>query len=404
MLILSDCLEQVSLNELEKLVTNRISEGKCIEYKREFYRLDSKVPADKEKQHEEMLKDISSFANTLGGDLIIGISENDGVASEVHGFDVSDGIDSLKRRILDITHRWLEPRASIIIHSVDVGQKKAVLIIRIAKISIAPHRVIYKGSFGQFWARSSAGTYQMDTFDLRQAFTNSKNLEDQIEGFRTERIEAIAGNETLIPLSGSPKLICHLIPLGAFTSEIELTPSEIKGQLANLPLLHFTGGWSDKIQFDGLLVFDNSATLSSGYVKVFRNGIIESVADDITQCNPLINAVQIPYFKHDYVKNIISTIPNYLKVYAALNVQLPVLCCLTLTGVKDMRIYYNGFQRSESPVDSDIVKLEQIEITELSIVDCASILRPAFDKLWNAAGQERCFLYNEEGKFLGGFS
>ena len=69
-----------------------------------------------------------------------------------------------------------------------------------------------------------------------------------------------------------------------------------------------------------------------------------------------------------------------------------------------MRIYYNGFQRSESPVDSDIVKLEQIEITELSIVDCASILRPAFDKLWNAAGQERCFLYNEEGKFLGGFS
>ena len=73
--MLGNDIEAITLADLQSLVTNAVSEGTTIEYKRDFYNLDVPNPQQKVKQHEEMLKDISSFANTIGGDLIIGIDE-----------------------------------------------------------------------------------------------------------------------------------------------------------------------------------------------------------------------------------------------------------------------------------------------------------------------------------------
>ena len=45
---------------------------------------------EKVKQYEELLKDVSSFANTEGGDLIIGMTEDGGIPKEVCGFETKD--------------------------------------------------------------------------------------------------------------------------------------------------------------------------------------------------------------------------------------------------------------------------------------------------------------------------
>src|SRR4051812_24321584 len=114
--MLPDSLLSITLADIERLVTDCVHEGKTIEYKQEFYALNAPEPG-RTKQHEEILKDISSFANTLGGDLIIGIRAEKGIPKEVCGFPEPDP-DRLKLRISQLAENWLEPRISMTIQHV----------------------------------------------------------------------------------------------------------------------------------------------------------------------------------------------------------------------------------------------------------------------------------------------
>lgn len=64
--------DDITEKDLDELIDVGVPEGLIIEYKRDIY---GKSDADK----KEALKDISSFANSFGGHLIIGIEERNGI-------------------------------------------------------------------------------------------------------------------------------------------------------------------------------------------------------------------------------------------------------------------------------------------------------------------------------------
>ena len=68
-------LQSVSKTDLEAL---EAFEGILIEYKRDLY-------ARTADGNEEFLKDVSSFANTAGGHIIIGMDENGGLPTNLIG-------------------------------------------------------------------------------------------------------------------------------------------------------------------------------------------------------------------------------------------------------------------------------------------------------------------------------
>ena len=164
--VLPNNLEAITPEDVQKLVTDSVPEGKTIEYKQDLYNLDASNQEYRVRQHEEMLKDISSFANTLGGDLVIGIREDNGVAVEVCGFEINNP-DSLKLRITQIVQNGIEPRLSFAIKSIEHSPGRSVFILRVRQNLIAPHRVAYQGRFGRFYARTSSGAHPMDTSELR---------------------------------------------------------------------------------------------------------------------------------------------------------------------------------------------------------------------------------------------
>lgn len=404
--MLNNDLEQVDLEDLQRLVENAVPEGKMIEYKRDFYRLSKKSnpsQEDRDKQHEELLKDISSFANTLGGDLIIGMKQDDGKAGEVCGFDTSGGVDGLKLQILDAVQNWLEPRVSLSIHVVPHSTGRSVMVIRVPRSPISPHRVVYQNKFGQFWGRNSAGTFAMDTDELRRAFTQSSSVEEKIGKYREQRVRAVMGNQTPVDLQGRMRIVCHLIPLDAFTGRLSLSIPELVGQLVNYPQFQFTRGRTPVIDIDGVLACDAVGVNVHpiGYVYSFKSGIIESVGDDLDYYHPNDTGRTTPVLKADYPRAIIDAFKYYLRAYQSLNVQPPVICSLVLTGVKGLYIDFGGFDRSPKPINREILPLPAVEITDVANTDPARLLKPVFDALWNASGHERCYQYDEAGTFRG---
>lgn len=205
-------LDQIELADLQELIADKVQEGKSIDYKQAMYRLDSPNPEDKDKQREEFLKDVSSFANTIGGYLIIGMAEDKGIPTAISGVPLDDP-DKEKNRLHQLIEQWLEPRISCGIHAIEVQPKQYVLVIRVQQSLVSPHRVVYQKQFGQFWARNSAGAYRMDTSELRRAFTLSETIFEQIKAFRKERVRLIMAGETPVPMDATSKAILHLIPL-----------------------------------------------------------------------------------------------------------------------------------------------------------------------------------------------
>ena len=62
-------LSKVTQKDLQDLIDNVVLEGKTIEYK-------ATLPLGDPDGKKEFLKNVSSFANTSGGDIIYGITED----------------------------------------------------------------------------------------------------------------------------------------------------------------------------------------------------------------------------------------------------------------------------------------------------------------------------------------
>lgn len=65
------------------LLENKVSERKTIDYKRD-------LPGGADQDKKEFLADVSSFANTEGGELIFGMTEASGVPTEIVGVAIGN--------------------------------------------------------------------------------------------------------------------------------------------------------------------------------------------------------------------------------------------------------------------------------------------------------------------------
>jgi len=370
-------LEQIGIADLQELIADKVQEGKTIDYKQAMYRLDSPTPEDKDKQREEFLKDVSSFANTIGGHLIIGMAEDHGIPTAIPGVAL-DNPDKEKNRLHQLIAQWLEPRISCGIHAIEVQPKQYVLVIRVSQSLVSPNRVVYQKQFGQFWARNSAGAYRMDTSELRRAFTLSETIFEQIKAFRRERVRLILEGETPAPIVAGSRLILHLVPLESFTAQVLFDVSILRRAGSDFFPLSARGG-TPRVNLDGFVTF-----WSDGYTQLYRNGLVEAVLGSVAVQSK--EEGRAGFFDINLIEqSLVDSLPSYLRGYRGLGVHTPIWCLLTLTGAKGTAVAgAAGFARN-FPIDRDIVYLPEALIDDLS-VDALLVLKPLLDMIWNAAG------------------
>jgi predicted HTH transcriptional regulator len=133
--------------------------------------------ADRDKR--EFLADVTAFANAAGGDLIFGATTLDGVAAEIRGVELDDP-DREKLRLGDLIRSGAEPRLSHFdIVWLPMVENRGVLVLRIPRSWIAPHRVTLQGH-DKFYIRNSAGKHPMNVDELRRAFTLAEGVADRV--------------------------------------------------------------------------------------------------------------------------------------------------------------------------------------------------------------------------------
>ena len=380
-------IKDVDVSVLQDLVVNGVREEKTIEYKRE-------MPGAADSDAVRFLATVSSFANTAGGDILLGVEANDGVPVKLPGIEI-DNLDREKLRIEHVLLNGLVPRLpQVDIHPVMVEDKRYVLVLRVARSWNAPHRVRRNS---KFYARNSAGQYELDVDELRTAFTMSETIAARIRDFRTERLARIHSRQTPVSLNPGGCMVVHVLPLGAFT---EATTIDIAACEASTKLVRPMGasGWNSRINLDGVVTFTgHDTTPSRAYAQTFRTGAVESV-NVLGAYNDRIFLPSV-----EYERKVMKCLAEYIEFAREFAIEPPYFLFLSFVGVRGYTLAVDRsilWREGVLTLQEDMVVLPEVLISDRD-VQSHQLLRPIFDMVWNAFGFIRSLNYDDQGHWVG---
>lgn len=368
--------EDIEFSDLEVLLNNQVTEGKTIEYKKEIV---NNASSDK----EPFLAGVSAFANTIGGDYIIGIEAKDGIPINLSGVSFKNA-DAEILKLEQMLQTGLEPRLpSVNIKDIQSPTGENFILVRVNRSWIAPHKV---KANEKFYGRTSKGKYPLDVSELKTAFMLTEQLSERIRNFRSSRVEKIKANHELpVELTEGGKMILHLIPLSAFTTSEKINLTEAKNIF---DLSVNSEGFSKKINLDGVLNFSkNTDTQSDWYIQLFRDGCIETVYT--------LEQTLHPNFEFPLLEGLMKQ-RNFL---AKLDIELPIYVFVSMVNVKDYQLDSKMFYMTIiEPIDREDLLLPEVTIINPE-EKSEEILRPLFDMLWNAFGLNQCSNLDNKGNY-----
>ena len=381
-----------SINEetMQALVKDEAREDKFLEFKESF-----SISTSHEK--EEFLSDVSSFANAAGGDLVLGMTEKEGVAIELRGMPISD-IDAETQRIENIIRDGIDPRIpSILIQPVQLKSSNYAIVIRIPRSWMSPH-MIGLNQNSRFYSRNSNGKYILDASELRQAFLLSETITERIRNFRMERLARITAGETPVTLAAGPRLVVHIVPMHAFDLPTKFDLSMADGERVSFTPITEEAVSSPRYNFDGFLRCSSPLRSSeaTSYIQLFRNGAIEAVDTYVLS----VHREDKITFGNYLEDSLLGKLPGYLSFQKKLGVDLPIFVMLTLQGVAGFKIVPDGISHRMNaplPIDRPDLLVPEIMIQDF---DCKleEVLKPAFDAIWNASGWKESMSLRKSGR------
>lgn len=258
-----DALDEAALRSL---VENQVSERSDLEYKRD-------LPGRGDEDVKEFLADVTSLANSQGGDLLFGMQEADGVASELIGVETDDP-DAEILRLENSLRSNVAPRLiGVRSHWVPLAEERGALLLRVPGSLNAPHQVVFKNS-RRFWGRSSRGKYEMDVHELRHAFTQSEQLPQRFRQLHDRAIGMAQGEDMPFAVEMNPMAVVTIAPLGLFREDRRIA---IQRDQAVVP--HRVAGYNATEMIEGVLLH-GAANQETGAVASFalthRSGRVDS--------------------------------------------------------------------------------------------------------------------------------
>ena len=387
---LEKSFDEINEADIRELIDNGTPERKNIEYK-------ESLPDNKYDSKKEFLADVSSFANTVGGHILYGVKEENGIPIELPGVTNSD-LDSEILRLENLLRDNIQPRIQgISIRRVNAESGKPILIIRVPQSWSKPHVVNFQGHW-RFYARNSAGKYPLDVIELKSAFLATTALGERIRNFHFDRLSKISSDDMPVQLTGKARVVFHLIPYSAFEAGPTISFASNENDIWSIPLIYSSVS-RYRHNVDGLIVYNEKGNSSSeAYTQVFRNGIVESVSASLFHSSSEDSYIPSVIFERD----LIATFEACITLYKKHSISMPAVLIVSLAGVRGYKLavsqQLDHWHDNVNRIDRDLLLLPEI-IVEDYAVNSANILKPIFDAMWNSAGWDKSYGYDDSGEW-----
>lgn len=259
-------LRDVTFADLQALKDNQIPESHTLDFKRDF-------PDDRDKR-TSLAADVVAFANTRGGDLILGADEQGGVITQFMPIPLGDKDEALRTLQSALTD-LIEPKIpGVHLEAVEAPCGGHIVIVRTPPSFQAPHRV---RKSGVFYSRTSTGIDPMDITTLRGTFLRSETAVEKIRNFRAKRIEDLWQRPLPARLERYATGLLHVVPMASVLGGLNFDASELYAVAQTLPPPSHDSGHSTRINLDGALTISTAGQEMHAYTQLFRSGSIESV-------------------------------------------------------------------------------------------------------------------------------
>jgi hypothetical protein len=191
-------LNEITEEDVRALVGT--SEDPYLDFKARLYKA---TDADK----HELAKDVTAIANAYGGDLVIGVEDDDGFAKAIvpvpHAGEAVEWLQQVCASLVEERISGLDAR------SVPVSGGH-LIIVRIPQSLRGPHRV-RRGDQTYFYRRFGQHNLPMSLPDIREAFMRSTAWQESAEKFFAERASEARPHEHfvvgLLPVPISQQLV-----------------------------------------------------------------------------------------------------------------------------------------------------------------------------------------------------
>lgn len=384
-------IDDISLEDIRYLVDNQVPEGISLDYKVKNYE-----PTSGGKK--ELLKDVTAFANSSGGDLIIGIEDDKyNQAKTLVGIE-TDNIAADVNRLEQVIYNGIEPRLNTVKVKYIEYNNRYIIVIRVGASPLFPHMVSFQKT-NKFYIRKSDKNILLDAYELKNIFLKSENIAQNIRNENKKIIAKVFSNETILPLNISiPKIIINFIPYNLDVNIINLQNIEL-----DFP--------EQRINFDGVLGYKTNQNGIESYCQLYRNGTIEFVSTSnkvfLKIVNPYdtLNKEEINVIsgnKNGYEYFLIKKCIYFYNFLKKLNIELPIYMFITIIDAKGYRIFYNGANsiKLTNSIDRDMLELPEVEIKYYDM-DIKKLAKDTINMIWNACGEEKSINFNQNGEWLG---
>lgn len=367
-----------------------LPETDWIDFKAIAYGKDKKI---------ELCKDVSSFANAEGGLIILGMTEEQGVATDLRGLGENFNADLETRHLSQVIENNIHP----IIPGfrplkVQLSDGKGwAIVLQIPRSPAAPHAIRVGGESPKFHIRRASKTSEMTYEELRMAFTQADQLVHRVKEFRKERIAALtnpASNPDVpVNLAEGLQLILHVVPLWATEPTTSIDPARLEPPSSNLSSLvrHFN--------IDGIIMRQESPQVRE-YYQFFRDGSVEYVeVIDLNSRDAHLPFATVERFFARSLNYILSQLEN-------LEINPPLYAMITLNKTESWTFSYTqAFTPNRHLSPRDLILIPDVSIEQYPVPTedreqaCARLLRYPFDILWNTFGYPRSHTFDAKGNW-----
>ena len=379
-------LSEVEFPDIQKLKDAKIEESIILDYKEQMI------------SDDKLVKHVTAFSNTCGGDLIFGIKESGsgGYPVDISGIEDSVNLERLEQIIISN----IRPRIGVQFRKIDVpNSDRIILIIRIPE---GQNRPYYDMRLHKYYKRYNYEAIPMDEFEIeslyqKRFFGASKLAKyvDEILLFKRsklpeERPERIDGHIIITPLRIDDRIIDtsnrEQIEIIFNPNEIRLEPQRHGLYLHGIAKPSRYGiEWSDQyhnveVHRNGLVHFmnDYGEFDESRAIKIIGGYLL---ASDLLQT---IQFADMIYSKFDFT----GKVKIILQVMNTINSEI----------VKG-GVFHNSY-RSPHKCDAEEIYIEREWDSWRLTDDYSEIGKSIMDEFSNYYGLWEAYMFNADGEFV----